>query len=164
MTAPLLRDATPADFAAIVRLNAESVQFTSTMDDAKLRRFYAMAAYLRVAVVDGQGAAFLLAFAADAPYWSENFRWFRERYGRFLYIDRIVVDAPHRGRGLGRLLYEDLFAFARSQGCAHVTCEFDVEPPNAASAAFHARFGFREVGSRQVTYADKRVAMQEAPL
>jgi predicted GNAT superfamily acetyltransferase len=42
--------------------------------------------------------------------------------------------------------------------------DFDVEPPNPVSAKFHARFGFREVGRQSVSYADKRVSMQEAPL
>ena len=159
-----IRDAQPRDFAAIVRLNLESEHFLSRMDAKRLEQLAAQCACLRVAGCGGNVAAFLLAFAPQSAYDSENFRWFRERYRSFLYIDRIAVDAKQRGRGLGVRLYEDLFAFARAGGFERVVAEFDVEPPNPVSAKLHARFGFREVGARSVSYADKRVAMQEAPL
>jgi predicted GNAT superfamily acetyltransferase len=159
-----IRDAQPRDFAPIVRLNLESEHFLSRMDDARLRELAADCAYLRVMDIDGEVAAFLLAFAPGAAYNSENYRWFAQRYDSFLYIDRIAVDAKHRGKGLGARMYEDVFAFARERGFARVVAEFDVEPPNPVSSKLHERFGFREVGSRRVTYADKRVAMQEARL
>jgi hypothetical protein len=159
-----IRDAQRADFPAIVRLNLESEHFMSRMDARRLEELASQCVYLRVAEDQGDVAAFLIAFAPDSAYSSENFRWFAERYTSFVYIDRIAVDARHRGRGLGVALYEDLFAFARARGCERVVAEFDVEPPNPVSGKLHARFGFREVGSRSVSYADKRVAMQEAPL
>ena len=160
----MLRDATAADFDAIVRLNLESEHFLSRMDLARLRVLRDQAAYLRVAEVQGEAAAFLLAFAPRSAYDSENYRWFDARYERFIYVDRVVVASAQRGRGLGVRLYEDVFDFAREQRLERVVCEFDVDPPNPVSANFHARFGFREVGSQQVSYADKRVSMQEAPL
>ena len=159
-----IRDAQPADHPAIVRLNLESEHFMSRMDAHRLEQLASQCVYLRVAEAGGEVAAFLIAFAPGSAYDSENFRWFRERYASFLYIDRIAVDARHRGRGLGVALYEDVFAFARAAGFERVVAEFDVDPPNPVSRRLHARFGFREVGSRGVSYADKRVAMQEAPL
>jgi predicted GNAT superfamily acetyltransferase len=45
---------------------------------------------------------------------------------------------------------------------ASVTCEFEVIPPNPASSAFHARFGFREVGTHWVAQGRKKVSLQEA--
>jgi predicted GNAT superfamily acetyltransferase len=160
----MIRDAQPSDFAAIVRLNLESEHFLSRMTPARLGQLAAQCAFLRVAEVRGEVAAFLMAFAPHSAYDSENFRWFRERYASFLYIDRIAVDARQRGGGLGRELYEDLFALARAGGFERVVAEFDIDPPNPVSARLHERFGFREVGVRSVSYAAKRVAMQEAPL
>jgi hypothetical protein len=159
-----IREARQADFDAIVRLNLESEHFMSRMTRERLDELAGQCAYLRVADADGDVAAFLIGFAPDSAYSSENFHWFRERYGSFLYIDRIAVGANDRGRGLGKLLYEDFFAFARARGCESVVAEFDVDPPNPVSARFHERFGFREVGLRQVSYADKQVSMQRAPL
>jgi uncharacterized protein len=159
-----VRDAVAADFDAIVRLNLESEHFMSRMTRERLDELATQCEYLRVAEVGGVVAAFLIGFAPGSAYTSENFRWFAERYRSFLYIDRIAVAGAHRGQGLGRRLYEDFFAFARAHGFERVVCEFDVEPPNPVSARFHARFGFRKVGLRAVSYADKRVSMQEAPL
>ena len=41
----------------------------------------------RIGTVD----AFVLALDQDANYSSPNFQWFRARYSRFVYVDRIVV-------------------------------------------------------------------------
>ncbi len=39
----------------------------------------------------GEADAFLIAFDQDADYDSPNFLWFRERFERFVYVDRIAV-------------------------------------------------------------------------
>jgi len=159
-----LRAAAPADFVRIVALNAAAVQFTSPLDAAHLRQLHAQAAYHRVVDLDGRVVAFLLALREGADYASPNYRWFAQRYAEFLYIDRIVVDAAWHGRGLGARLYEDLFAFARATGVLRVTCEFDLDPPNPASTQFHARFGFREVGTQWLGGGKKRVSLQARDL
>lgn len=156
----MIRDARTADFPAILALNAESEHFLSPMSAARLAHLHAEAAYHRVVEVDAQVAAFLLAFREGADYDSPNHRWFKERYASFLYIDRVVVAAAHRGKRFGAALYEDVFALAVEHGVATVTCEFDVDPPNEISQRFHARFGFREVGTHW--YGKKRVSLQEA--
>lgn len=161
---PTLRDATPADFPRIVALNLAEVQQTSAMDLARLDYLHARAAYHRVACVDDEVAAFLLAFRDGADYPNPNFDWFAARYPSFLYVDRIVVDATFNGRGLGSLLYRDLFAHARAIGAAVVTCEFNVVPANEASARFHARWGFQEVGRQWLDDGKKQVSLQVAPL
>jgi predicted GNAT superfamily acetyltransferase len=93
-----------------------------------------------------------------------NYRYFAERFDTFLYVDRIVVAASHQGRGLGAVLYDDLFAHARRGGVARVTCEIDAIPPNEASRRFHARYGFRELGRQWVAEGRKQVSLQEARL
>jgi predicted GNAT superfamily acetyltransferase len=95
----------------------------------------------------GDCDAFLIAFDQDADYRSPNFLWFRERYPRFVYVDRIVVAPTARGRGLARKLYEDLFARATAAGHHLITCEVNAQPPNPASDAFHTALGFKVVGS-----------------
>jgi predicted GNAT superfamily acetyltransferase len=95
----------------------------------------------------GQANAFLLAFDQDADYGSPNFLWFRSRYKRFVYVDRIVVAPAARGRGYARLLYNDLFQHASRAGHDRVVCEVNADPPNPVSDAFRARLGFVEVGS-----------------
>jgi uncharacterized protein len=105
----------------------------------------------------GQIDACLLAFDQDTDYDSPNFLWFRSRYPRFVYVDRIVVAAHARGRGLARLLYRDLFAEAARAGHDRVVCEVNSQPPNPASDAFHAAHGFAEVGSAAIDGGRKTV-------
>lgn len=157
-----LRRATEADFAAILALNAESVACLSPLDESRLARLHAQAAYHRVVADGAQVIAFLLALREGADYDSPNYLWFAHRYPRFLYIDRVVVALPARAKGAGALLYRDLFAFAAATAVPRITCEYDIDPPNAASARFHARFGFREVGSQSVAGGAKRVSLQMA--
>ncbi len=95
----------------------------------------------------GDADAFLLALDQNADYDSANFLWFRARYQRFVYIDRIVVAPTARGRGLARRLYLDLFDHALRSGHELAACEVNLRPPNPISHAFHAALGFVEVGS-----------------
>jgi predicted GNAT superfamily acetyltransferase len=160
----MIRDAVPGDFPAILALNAESVHFLSALDAARLRHLHAQAAYHRVVDVHGEVAAFLLAFREGTDYDSPNYRWFAQRYSEFLYIDRIVVSAAQQGRGLGALLYDDILAFAARTRVAQLTCEFDLDPPNPASAKFHQRYGFREVGRQWLGGGKKQVSLQARDL
>ncbi len=159
-----LRAATPGDFAAILALNAESVALLSPLDAAGLAALHARAELHWVIERSGAVVAFLLALREGADYASPNYRWFAARYSRFLYVDRVVVSRALHGRGAGALLYERLFAHAAGTNAERVACEIDVEPPNARSQAFHARFGFREVGQQQVAEGTKRVSLQAAEI
>jgi len=101
--------------------------------------------------------ALLLTFDERADYDSPNYLWFRERYGRFVYVDRVVVSAAARGRGLARRLYADLFAAAAAAGHGQIVCEVNSDPPNPASEAFHAGLGFIEVGAAAIHNGAKSV-------
>jgi predicted GNAT superfamily acetyltransferase len=101
--------------------------------------------------------AFLLALDQDAPYDSPNFQWFRTRYPRFVYVDRIVVAPSAQGRGYARRLYRDLFEHAAQAGHGQVFCEVNQTPPNPESDAFHAALGFVEVGTATVYEGSRTV-------
>lgn len=143
-----------ADLAAILELNNLLAEKLSWLDLAALSRMVEVASYARVA---GPADAFLLAFDQDAPYDSVNFGWFKARYDRFIYVDRIAVADRARRRGLARLLYEDLFTFARSQHLPMVCAEINTNPPNPESDAFHESLGFREVGRMDLPARGKSV-------
>lgn len=112
----------------------------------------------------GLADALLLAFDQDADYDSVNFLWFRDRFDRFVYVDRVVVADAARGRGLARRLYDDLFAAARAAGHARIVCEVNSDPPNPASDAFHAALGFVPVGTAQIHGGEKTVTYLERRL
>lgn len=56
----------------------------------------------------------------------------------------VYVHAAQRGRGIGGMLYERLFAVLRRQGFRVAVA--GATWPNAASEALHLQFGFRQVG------------------
>jgi predicted GNAT superfamily acetyltransferase len=62
-----------------------------------------------------------------------------------------------RGRGYAGLLYADLFDRAGQAGHDIVVCEFNRDPPNLASDAFHAAQGFAEVGQATIHEGSKTV-------
>lgn len=159
----IVRDISARDAATVLALNLESEAVLSPMDAARYAHLLAQSSYARVVEGDGAVVAFLLAFREGADYDSPNYAWFTQRYDAFLYVDRVVVARSHQGRGLGRVLYDDLFAFARGEGMPCITCEFDIEPPNEASRRFHARYGFEEVGVQTLPKGN-RVSLQRAPI
>jgi predicted GNAT superfamily acetyltransferase len=128
----------------LLALNNAHAEELSLLDAGRMHRLIGEA-FMASRV--GQADALLLAFDQDADYDSPNFVWFRDRYERFVYVDRVVVDPAQRGRGLARMLYQALFARAAEAGHTLVVCEVNAEPPNPASDAFHAALGFGEVGS-----------------
>jgi uncharacterized protein len=136
--------ANPSLADALLALNNAHVRELSRLDRTRLERLVSRACMaLRIGNVD----AFLLAFDQDADYDSPNFLWFRARYPRFVYVDRVATTVTARRRGHARRLYEHLITAASSAGHRRVVCEVNVNPPNPASDAFHAVLGFAEVGT-----------------
>ena len=152
-----LRDAAPADWPAILLLNAESVEHLSPMDEARLRALAEAACYFRVIDVDGAVAGFLLAFRKGASYDGAIFQLFNERASDFVYIDRVVVGPAFRGHHIASRLYNDVAEFARASDSETLTCEVNVIPPNPASSQFHAQHGFHEIGRHKA--GEKTVAL-----
>jgi len=160
----LVRSAGEADFADILRLNTEWVHFTSHLDVEALSALHAQSPYHRVVESGGRVVAFLLALREGCGYASPNYRWFDDRGGAFLYVDRVVVDGSAHGGGIGRMLYDDLLAFARGSGVGRIVCELDAEPPNEPSRRFHEGYGFNEIGTQWVANGTKRVSLRELEL
>jgi predicted GNAT superfamily acetyltransferase len=146
---------------AVLHLNNEHAAELSWLEPDRLSVLIGRAFYARRI---GNLEAFLLAFDQAADYDSPNFLWFRERYRRFVYVDRIAVAKSARGRGHARRLYEHLFSRAVEAGHAIVACEVNSDPPNPASDAFHAALGFQEVGQAALHGGKKSVRYYLRPL
>jgi predicted GNAT superfamily acetyltransferase len=160
----MIRQATPTDFESILSLNDVEVEYTSPMDLARIQSLDTLASYHKVAVIDGAVMGFLIAFDHSVQFENDNFKWFADRYDTFVYIDRIVISENAKGQGVGRALYEDLFSQATEQKIEVVGCEFNLIPLNEASAAYHQKMGFHQVGTREYEESGKVVAMQIKPL
>ena len=162
MAQPALINIKSSDITApLLELNNRHAKELSYLDAA---RFGALVDDAFLACRVGEAQALLLAFDQDAAYDSYNFLWFRERYERFVYVDRIVVDPQQRGRGLARALYAALFARARQAGHERIVCEINSDPPNPASDAFHQQLNFALVGAAELPGGTKRVRYFVKPL
>jgi predicted GNAT superfamily acetyltransferase len=150
------------DATVILSLNNEHARETSALDHASLTTLLDMAFYARG--VDGGATAFLIALDQNAPYENPNFAWFKASGKSFVYIDRIIVSSAARGLGIGRLLYDDLFAMAEQAGQYRVVCEVNIEPPNLVSEAFHVAMGFDGVGQATIHNGAKTVRYFEKTL
>ena len=139
---------------AILALNNAHATELSWLNIDRLRSLIQHAVYARQ--IDNAGG-FLIAFDETATYESPNYLWFRRRYSKFVYVDRVVVAPTMRGRGYARRLYSDVFDHARRSNHHYVVCEVNVEPPNRVSDAFHAAMGFTEVGSAVIHDGAKTV-------
>ena len=71
------------------------------------------------------------------------FQWFKQRYDSFVYVDRIVIKEGSRAKGVGTMLYDDLYSWAKVKGLSQITCEINSKPPNVPSVNFHAKMGFK---------------------
>jgi len=154
----LIRDVRAHELDSVLALNNAAGPGILPMDAAKLRFFWDHADYFRVAEKDGLLAGFLVALSNRAPHESSNFRWFRERYPEFLYIDRIVIASRRRGGGVGRAFYGDVQSFAEVR-VPQLAAEVFLEDSSHPALLFHGSFGFREVGQHVMPDLGLRACM-----
>ncbi|MCU0984788.1 MAG: GNAT family N-acetyltransferase [Acetobacteraceae bacterium] len=150
----MIRPLRQADHAWVLALNAAHEVETGQLDAASLAARLARSAHAAVAEPE---AGFLLAFSPDSGLDSPNFRWFSARSADFLYIDRVIVSAARRGRGLAASLYRDAAEAARRLGLHALVAEVNLDPPNPASLAFHEKAGFTTVGEARLAASGKTV-------
>ena len=145
----IIRDVREQELDQVLALNNNAGDSILPMDALKLRNFFDIAAYFRVAEIDGHLAGFLIALDASADYDSTNYLWFQSRYPDFFYIDRIVIASSYRRHGLGRVFYADVQSLAEVHSPL-LACEIFLEPRDDASVLFHGTYGFREVGQQGI--------------
>ena len=55
-----------------------------------------------------QICAFLVCFRENSKYQSKNYKFFKKRFNRFFYIDRIGVVKGFKNKGLGTFIYNKI--------------------------------------------------------
>jgi len=164
---PALRAYDERDLDHLVAVNDAAYPAVPITPAAELAELIGISSVV-VVVDDGSASGFVLGMPPGLEYQSENYRYFtsraRELGTSFVYVDRIVLAAHLRGRGIGPRLYAAVFAEARRVGADEVLCEVNVEPPNPGSLAFHRRLGFVEVGRQSTKGGANLVALLAAPV
>lgn len=167
MSDPTLRPYRERDLDGLVAVNDAAYPAVPITPAAELAELIGMGSVVMV-VDDGAPSGFVIGMPPGLAYRSENYLFFsaraREQGSTFVYVDRIVLAAHLRGRGLGPTLYGAVFAEARRVGATEVLCEVNLEPPNPRSLAFHLRLGFVEVGRQTTKGGANLVALLAAPV
>ena len=156
----VLREAARSELESLLELNQAHTPHVGSEDSASLLHLFEQAAWFLVVEIDGETAGFVLAMIHGADYHSLNYTWFQSRYDEFVYVDRIVVAPGYRRRGLATRMYDEIAKRAVERRIPVFTCEYNLHPPNEISAAFHARYGFEEVGTQQTDGGAKTVSLQ----
>ncbi len=154
----VIRDVREHELDSVLALNNNAGQSILPLDAPRLQRFHEQAGYFRVAERDGNLAGFLVGFASEADHDSANFAWFRERYPRFFYIDRIVVASRRRGGGVGRAFYADVQSYAELR-YPQLACEVFLDHGADPALLFHGSFDFKEVGQNLMAGNGVRASM-----
>ena len=148
---PLFSAALEAQLLALNNAHAEELSYKTA------EQFSALLASASVILAEPGGLALLVGFHDHCVYDNPNFRWLKARYPRFIYIDRVVVSAEARGRGLATKLYGLVEEQARRDDRQRLVCEINAVPPNLVSDGFHRRLGFLPVGEQALGGAGKIV-------
>ena len=133
-----IRDCAAGDFEPLVAL-LQQLWPDKRLDRGALRRVFERAlessdqGYL-CAVEGGQVVGFC-SMSLENSLWVE---------GRLAIIEEVVVDARHRGHGIGTTLLNAAVAWARSKGARRV--ELDSAHHRTEAHRFYARNGFENRG------------------
>jgi len=136
----LARESDAQAVAAIYRPWVErtpvSFELLPPSADEMARRIRAAAAFAPWLICEGEGGTWGYAYASRH----------RERAAYQWSVDvTIYVDDARRRRGVGRALYQSLFALLRLQG--FVAAHAGITLPNPASVGLHEALGFHRIGT-----------------
>ena len=127
------------------QLNTPEVGSLESLD--YLKKLIGLSAYNLLMLSDEEIIGFIICMREGSTYGSENYKFFTQRLKKFLYVDRVVVDERHRRSGLGKAIYQDIFAYVNDKNLP-IALEVNTEPVNQPSLKFHEKMGFEKVGSK----------------
>ena len=142
----MFRSLVPDDLETVWEINQENVPAVGEEPLESLREIIRSSEIALGVIDDDLLVGFCLVLPPGAAYDSPNYRYFKDRYEDFAYLDRVAFRASHQGRGLGSALYEEV---ERRLTRPLLTLEVNVVPPNEGSMRFHLRNGFFEIEQKE---------------
>ena len=161
-TEPVIRPLVDSDIDKVTELNNEAYPAVPMATVEEMAGFVDTFDWCMVVENNSEVVGFVMAVEPGKDYDSENYRFFESRGFPHFYIDRVVLGEAARGKGLGKLLYGELFAEASKRGYQRITCEVNLKPENPVSLAFHNTMGFVGVGVQDTKGGDVTVQLLEA--
>ena len=144
-----IEQASKDDLNFILSLNQDSIPSVSSSNLEMMRHFLAISDYFKVCKVNGISIGFLIALLPEKDYNSEHYKWFNDRYDSFIYVDRIIFNKSYQKQGYGTIFYNDLKKTMKNK-LTNIVCEINIKPYNKQSINFHKKYGFNEVGRKDI--------------
>ena len=151
-----IRSVTVSDLDFILKLNQNSLSAVSKSSLEQLVFFLNVSPYFKIFQVKSVPVGFLIGLGPGISYSSENYIWLSQRYRSFFYVDRIIIDAKYRNKGIGFHFYDHLINTVKNE-VECILCEVNVKPLNEQSLNFHKKYGFNVVGEKDTENGLKRV-------
>ena len=144
----MIRTLRTTDLELIHKWNQSTVPKVNslTFEEFRLQSVNCTYSYIQCST-DSMPVGFIFLYDEKTEYDSLNYLYFKSRYQKFLYVDRIIIAGEHQKKGYGQQLYDfvidthnpDIFC-----------CEVNITPPNRQSLSFHHKYGFKEIGQQNV--------------
>ena len=112
-----------------------------------LKQLIEYSSYNLLVLCDDEIVGFIICMREGSAYGSENYKFLTQRLKKFLYVDRVAIDERHRRAGLGKAIYEDIFAQARKDNLP-IALEVNTQPVNQPSLNFHEKMGFDKIDTK----------------
>ena len=146
---PEIVKASKNDLEFVLLLNQNSMPAVSSANIEMMQQFLIICDYFKVLKINDKISGFLNAILPGKDYQSENYKWFCDKYDSFIYVDRIVLNKTNQNKGYGTLFYNDLISSIKRKKL-DIACEINTKPYNKQSIQFHKKYGFSELGRRDI--------------
>tara|TARA_Y100001935_G_scaffold164615_1_gene135395 strand:- start:579 stop:1079 length:501 start_codon:yes stop_codon:yes gene_type:complete len=143
-----LSNCSDSELQAMFMLNQQNTpEVGSLYSPEHLKRLIELSAYNLLMLNGKEIIGFIICMREGSIYESKNYKFFKKRLKKFLYVDRVAIDERFRRSGLGMAIYENIFAHASNDNLP-VALEVNTQPVNQPSLNFHEKMGFEKVGNK----------------
>ena len=141
----------------IFELNQNNIPALGSLDDLKhVQDLYNHSLFAAIVIAKEQFAGFAFVMDHKSDYKSLNYKFFKNNFKNFLYIDRVAFKEEFQRKGYGTELYNEIYNIANDLFYP-LCCEVNTIPLNKQSLDFHHKFGFQTL--EKVPFGEKQVAM-----
>ncbi len=144
----MIRTLRTTDLELIHKWNQSTVPKVNslTFEEFRLQSVNCTYSYIQCST-DSMPVGFIFLYDEKTDYDSLNYLYFKSRYQKFLYVDRIIIAGEHQKKGYGQQLYDFIID---THNPDIFCCEVNITPPNRQSLSFHHKYGFKEIGQQNV--------------
>ena len=141
----------------IFELNQNNIPALGSLNSLKhVQDIYNNSLFLIEVIVEDDFAGFAFVMDNKSEYQSLNYKYFKNKYNDFLYIDRVAFIDKFQRRGYGTITYDEIHKLSKKLNSL-LCCEVNTFPLNKESMDFHRKYGFSVI--EEVPFGEKKVAM-----